>query len=241
MNLIADIGNSSCKLAFVEKGEVLAVHRIDVIDSESVAQIITKVENIDAAIVSSVGMPAEQFAEFIRSFCSSFVIFNANTKIPLTVDYNSRETLGADRLAAAVGAVSLYPQRNMLVVDFGTAITLDFVSYDAHFKGGNISPGLNTRFKALNYFTQRLPLLKAEKDVPLLGKSTHEAIKAGVQKGIEFEIEGYIRELSAQYPDLLIIFTGGDAELFARTVKNNIFVDSYLVIKGLNSILEYNA
>jgi len=241
MNLITDIGNSSCKLAFVEKGEVLSVYRLDLINAEEVSRIMLENPTIDAAIISSVGMPAEQFAEYLLPFTSSLIIFNASTAIPLEVDYDSRATLGADRLAAAVGANFLHPKHNVLVVDFGTAITFDLVSHHAHFKGGNISPGLNTRFKALHHFTQRLPLLEAESSVPLLGKSTSEAIKAGVQKGIEFEIEGYIRCLLTQYSDLQILFTGGDAELFARTVKNNIFVDSFLVLKGLNRILEYNA
>jgi len=242
MNLIADIGNSSCKLAFMVNGEVKAIHRIENIDTLQLAQILPKEKKIDKAIVSSVGMPAEQFAKLLSPFSPSLLVFNAETKTPLTIDYESRATLGADRLAAAVGANYLFPNRTVLVVDFGTAITIDLVSNDAHFKGGNISPGLTTRFKALHHFTQRLPLLETSIDeVPLLGQSTQQAIKAGVQKGIEFEIEGYINQLSAIYPDLLILFTGGDAELFARTLKNNIFADSFLVLKGLNRILEYNA
>lgn len=241
MNLIVDIGNSSCKLAFFEQGELIDIHRLETIENATISTILSSKNKIETAIISSVGMPAEQFAAFIKPFISTLIIFNANTPTPIKVDYLSGQTLGADRLAAAVGANLLYPNRNILVVDFGTAITFDVISHNAHFKGGNISPGLTTRYKALHHFTQRLPLLEAEKDIPLLGRTTKEAINAGVQKGIEFEIEGYIRELSAFYPDLLILFTGGDAEMFAHTVKNNIFVDSFLVLKGLNRILEYNA
>ena len=149
--------------------------------------------------------------------------------------------MGKDRLAAVAGAIGLYPNTNLLVIDAGTAITYELINSKHEFLGGNISPGMTIRYKALNEFTSKLPLLSASDETPLIGQSTKEAIQAGVQNGVLFEIQGLINELSSQYPSIKTIITGGDAEFFARKLKNPIFVHPNLVLIGLNRILEYNA
>ena len=135
----------------------------------------------------------------------------------------------------------MFPSTNNLIFDFGTAITIDFINANNQYLGGNISPGLNTRFKALHHYTGKLPLIEKNEHFEMTGKTTEEAIISGVQKGIVYEIEGYIREMQSSFANLNVIFTGGDAFFFEKKVKNSIFVEPMLVFFGLNRILEYNA
>ena len=149
--------------------------------------------------------------------------------------------MGPDRLAAAVGAATLYPNSDVLIVDFGTAITCDLVSAEGEFLGGNISPGATLRFRALHQFTHRLPQCELIDREIFMGRDTVSAIEGGVVNGIVYEVEGYIRDLEKRYPSLRIIFTGGDSNFFAKRVKKTIFATYDLVAYGLNRILEYNA
>ena len=108
------------------------------------------------------------------------------------------------------------------------------------YKGGNISPGMTTRFRALNAFTKKLPLVTEEDEIQLVGSSTKTAIQAGVVRGIVWEMDGCIDELKEKYPDLLVFLTGGHSFYFESRLKNSIFADINLVMTGLNRILEYN-
>jgi type III pantothenate kinase len=135
----------------------------------------------------------------------------------------------------------MYPGKNVLVIDMGTAITFDLITRESGYLGGNISPGMNTRLRALHAFTSKLPLVENE-DIPSgLGRDTRSAILAGVQVGIVHEINGYTEYFNHHYPDLMIILTGGDADFFVNKLKKPIFAVPNLVLQGLNYILEYNA
>jgi type III pantothenate kinase len=170
-----------------------------------------------------------------------FIILDERTPLPIKVQYQTPQTLGKDRLAAVVGASFLQPEKDILVIDAGTAITYELIEASGIYLGGNISPGMSIRFKALNHFTGKLPLVQEEKEeVPLIGFSTKTAIQAGVVKGIIYEMDGYINELRSRYPELLVFLTGGHSFYFERRLKNTIFANINLVLTGLNRILEYN-
>ena len=145
-----------------------------------------------------------------------------------------------DRLAAVVAANWLKPGHDVLVIDAGTCVTYDFIDADGAYHGGNISPGMRMRFKALNIFTDKLPKVSAKGEVPMYGQSTETAIRAGVIRGMEFEMSGYITHLQKNYPGLLVFLTGGDEFSFDTKLKSIIFADRFLVLKGLNRILSYN-
>jgi type III pantothenate kinase len=174
--------------------------------------------------------------EMLRGYVKKVIAFNPKTPVPIKNCYATPETLGVDRLAAAVGANYLFPATDCLIFDCGTAITIDFVSQNGEFLGGNISPGLQTRFKALNTFTSKLPLEDIAENVPTMGTTTATAIQAGVLNGISYEIETYID----RNPHCTIIFTGGDAFFLVKNIKNSIFVICNLVMIGLNRIVNYN-
>lgn len=242
MNLAIDIGNTLAKLAVIDDGQVVDFQKTEKIDSAFVERILEENPEIEAAIIVSTGEYETAWEQMLEKRMKRFIRFGAETPIPIENGYATPQTLGLDRLAAAVAANALYPNSNVLIVDFGTAITVDFVSAEGRFLGGNISPGAATRFRALHHFTKRLPLCELdEESVRLLGNSTRTAIESGVVNGIVYEIEGYIRDLQQRYNNLRIIFTGGESDFFAKRLKNTIFATYDLVAYGLNRILEYNA
>lgn len=239
-----DIGNSVAKVAAVDKGHIIYSFKTENLTPDVLEEVLASRKGMDRAIVCSVrgyedGCAAE-VAAFLKGRLDNVIELDQSVEVPLENRYATPQTLGCDRMAAAVGAATMFPGCNALVVDFGTAITIDMVTARGEYLGGNISPGATTRFKSLNAFTGTLPLRDLTGDVSLLGDSTAGAIESGVVNGILYEIEGYIRDVTARFGSLQVIFTGGDGNFFAKRLKNPIFVTCDLVIYGLDRILEYN-
>lgn len=242
MNLAVDIGNSWAKFAVMDQSKAVAILREKEPGTQFVEKILSDHPQIDAAIMTTCRSGKTEIEDLLRRRTKRFIVFDNSVPVPIRNLYGTPQTLGPDRLAAAVGANALYPGKNVLAVDFGTAITIDMVSDKGEFLGGNISPGAETRFRALHKFTGKLPLLTLrETDERLIGQDTHEAINNGVVNGIVYEIKGYIDDLNKKYNDLQVIFTGGESIFFAKRFKKPIFVNHDLVVYGLNRILEYNA
>ncbi|HPR60245.1 MAG TPA: type III pantothenate kinase, partial [Prolixibacteraceae bacterium] len=168
------------------------------------------------------------------------IVLDHNTPIPIENHYQTPQTLGKDRLAAAVGANYVYPNTNLLIIDAGTAITYDFVNNSNQYKGGFITPGINMRFKALHHFTQKLPLLQAIAPQHIEGINTELSIIGGIQYGIEGEAKQIIEHFKLGTNKLMIILTGGDTKYFEKLLKNYKFVALEIILLGLNIILEFN-
>ena len=240
MNLIVDVGNTRVKLALFEQGRLTEQCGAETLSAATLEGLLGG-RRADRAVISSTRGPVPGIVELVRKFACRVLEFTAATPVPIGNAYLTPATLGRDRLAAAVGAAALYPGRNALIVDFGTAVTLDFVSADGVFRGGCISPGMAMRFRALHEYTAALPLCDATDSAELLGRTTDEAVRLGVMNSLAFEIEGYIARMQGEIEDLCVIFTGGDTNFFAKRIKNAIFADCELVFLGLNRILEFNA
>lgn len=240
MNLVIDIGNSRIKLALFNESDLMFNVPLDELKPEHIQVLLDEHDGLNNAIVSSVRDYPDELRAFFKSSFKNFIELDAGTPVPIINKYETPETLGKDRLAAAVGATEIFPGRNVLVIDAGTAITYEIVTAGNEYLGGNISPGLETRFKALHQFTGKLPLVKASDDFQLLGTSTESAIRAGVQLGLLFEVERYIEYFNNIYQNLEVIITGGDAKFFDKKLKNSIFVHFNLTLIGLNRILEHN-
>lgn len=239
MNLIIDIGNSRVKAAVVDHGQVIDNRVFDNLSDKDLESIVQSYPTIRRSIVSSTAQATAEVAAWLRHKGLYVVEMSASTPIPMRNGYLTPATLGMDRLAAAVGASQMV-EGDCLIVDFGTAITIDLVE-DGEFRGGNISPGMQTRFRALHDYTSRLPKCEATEQILPIGRTTSQAIEQGVMQGITYEIEGYIGAFLARNVKLSIIFTGGDAKFFDKRIKNAIFAKCDLVVCGLNTILEYNA
>ena len=236
MNLIADIGNNSAKF-FLFNGEQILLHTRRCDASYGIISEWNEQFGIDKIIVSTVVDLTELQKEQFHAIGCPVIWFNNETSSPLKIDYATPQTLGSDRIAAAVGAWNEQPGNNMLVIDAGSAITIDFVDRQGTYKGGNIAPGVKMRLKALHEFTGRLPMVEKEGDTPAFGHNTETAIRSGVIKGICHEIDGYINEIREKYGNVLVFLTGGDEKTLKNSIKNRIFADKYLVAKGLNRIL----
>lgn len=240
MNLIIDIGNSLCKLAVMKQEEIVEIFRVSSLEISFIEKILKKYSEIKKGILSTVRCDDEVMETYLKKEIPYFLKVTHKTPLPIKNCYSTPSTLGIDRLMSAIGGHALFPEKELLIFDLGSAITIDYVNREAEFMGGNISPGMAMRFRALSTFTEKLPLCDSEGDFSLVGKSTEEAIRGGVVMGIKKEIEGYIDDYLSKNNEIVIIFTGGDAKYFVFKVKNTIFVDCDLLLKGLNKVLEYN-
>ena len=239
MNLIIDIGNTRTKLGIFGKDKLIrkgilekgwGVKELKAFVAER------KIENVAVSSVAGLDVKAEKFLKNYKSYLK----LSAITPIPIENSYKSPNTLGNDRLAAVIGAHYLYPGKGCLVIDAGTCITYDFISAAGVYEGGNISPGIDMRLKAMHTFTASLPLVERKNLVSPIGKDTKTSILTGGQLGALLEMEGFIKLYKAKFALLNVILTGGDAEYFANKMKTKIFVNSNLVLVGLNEILKYN-
>ncbi len=238
-NLVIDCGNTLTKWAVFENDIVVNEGKLSSDSPASLVNILQTLRTPENTIISSVIENCDELTSFLKSSKHS-IQFSHTTPIPVKNRYKTRQTLGLDRLAGVVGAAKQFPHENCLVVDIGTCIKFDFVTHEGEYLGGNISPGLNMRFAALNIYTDKLPLLSYQPVEDIFGKSTREAIITGVVQGMTEEIKGTIALFSAKFGKINIIITGGDASLFENRLNIPIFADPNLVLNGLNAILEYN-
>ncbi len=239
MNLVIDIGNTLAKAAVMDRGEVIATYAAERLQQLPLDQVVREHCVHRSILCTTRGCEAES-THYVRQIVGHCLLLDENVETPLRVEY-SRQKLGKDRLAAAVGAFSQYKGAELMIVDFGTAITIDFVSKDGVFLGGFISPGVTTRLRSLSDYTATLPLCDPLMAVEGVARCTEEAISSGVINGISYEIEGYIREKNRENCNFFVIFSGGDSIFFDKRIKNAIFADRDILFKGLDTILEYNA
>ncbi len=194
----------------------------------------------DAAVYCTVVASdrAEDLAS-LEPLCRKLVDLNCAAEMPLSIDYESRATLGADRIAAALGAIAVAgSERPLLVSDIGTAVTYDFVKPGPLFSGGNIAPGVDLRLRALAAFTDALPAVESDGgDIPMWGYTTATAMRSGAVRGVAAELEYYHR---AAGPGALAVLTGGSAQLLIeqKLITFDYIYDPCLVHKGLYSIIK---
>lgn len=241
MQIVIDIGNSRTKIAVFDGADLLDQAVFTEGHSKHAEALLKKFPDVQYSIVSSVAGDSGEMESYLKTK-TKLIHYSPDTLLPFKNKYESPETLGKDRLAAAVGAWSQFKGKSVLVIDAGTAIKIDLVNDQGEFMGGSISPGIEMRFKALNTFTGKLPLVRADKNYKsLTGKNTIESILNGVQNGALYEVQGFVDAYSKQYPGINIVVTGGDASFFELGLKNHIFAIPELVLIGLNEILLFNA
>jgi type III pantothenate kinase len=238
MNLAIDIGNSRIKWARFNKKEVVESGMTPESDLTALRALIEFHAGDDLTISSVVHLSTE-FVAFCHLHNALFI--DSDTSLPLTNKYLTPKTLGIDRLCAAIGAKSLFPDNPVLTVDIGTCIKFEFVSANDDYLGGNISPGLQMRFASLNNYTSKLPALTPEKIAGPIGTSTNDALRLGVQQGMLFEIQAMIQTMQTLHPDLKTVGTGGDLPFFVNDLKTHIFADLLLVLRGINEIYLHNS
>ena len=230
---LIDAGNSRIKLGVCIKGEIVSLSSFN-----SLALLKQELEpNIPIALSSVLN---SNFKEDFTNVLNPVFWVSHQVKLPFKINYLTPSTLGIDRICN-VAAISKTNQfTNRLIIDIGTCIKFDFLNDKNEYEGGSISPGLKLRYKALNLFTDKLPLIETSEKVNLVGNSTESSIQSGVQNGIESEITGLISKYREKHQDLNIYITGGDAHYFDLVQKNDIFADEILTLKGILEIYLLN-
>ena len=240
MNLVIDIGNTSCKIARYDKMQMGSLQRVE--DPTNLNEILR--EKFDTIVLSSVRDTDIKLKEVLKGLGRRFVDFNvdfvrerinAGDETYRYLD-NMPDGMGADRMAAILQACLLLPEDDILLFDFGTATTVEFID-KGHYVGGSISLGLNTRYRALSHFTRKIPLIEPQTvlakgditTISTIGYDLDTAMAAGNILGLKFEIEGYMRA----HPHRKVILTGGDARIFAPGLDGDVRVEENLVLDGL--------
>ncbi|MCG8340118.1 MAG: type III pantothenate kinase [Cytophagales bacterium] len=236
MNFVVDLGNTYAKVGIFERTHL--VDHQDKLTQEELVHFINQ-EKPSHLLVSSVNHNTKDILTQLNKEIHAIEL-TYQTPMPIQLQYQTPETLGVDRIAAAVGAYQLAPGKNCLAIDMGTCITYDFIDAAANYQGGGISPGLSLRLKSLYYHTAWLPLVEINPETPLLGRSTQASIQSGVFCGTLAEIEEIASKYSKRYQNLQVIVCGGDANLFKNKLKIPALIVAELVLIGLNTILNHN-
>lgn len=238
--LIIDQGNTTTKIGWFQGKELIDSARL----SDTALSAWKAPIGFDAQIpvfVSSVRSDEKRISSLPFS-TGNWNYLNPQLKFPLATSYLTPHTLGGDRIANACAAAEKFPNKSILIIDVGTCITYTVVSNNI-IKGGAISPGLRMRYNALHQYTGKLPKLSpidGIQPIEIIGISTADSIRSGVENGIVGEINGMIDSFCSEIEGLNVLLTGGDSIYFETKLKSPIFADRHLTLFGLNEIYLYN-
>lgn len=254
MLLVIDAGNTNTVFAVYDGTDLKGKWRISsdgqrTADEYSVwlNQVLTfdglALSTIHAAIISSVVPPAlpnlTQLCEKVLK-CDPLIVGSPQVALGLDVRIDEPSAVGADRLANAVGAHAKFSGA-LIVLDFGTATTLDIIAPDGAYEGGVIAPGVNLSVEALHMAAAKLPPITVERPDKVIGRSTVQAMQSGVFWGYIGMIEGLVARIEEEYGEsATVIATGGLSRLFCESTAIIEYVEEDLTIEGLRILYERN-
>jgi type III pantothenate kinase len=238
ITLCFDFGNTRKKCAVFENADFVKSIHLDNDHNNTIEELVTEYQPTKS-ILSSVIDHRPQM-EIILNEKTKFHKLHHQSTLNFTIPVGKPETVGADRLALCSAATHYYPNQNNLIIALGSCITFNFINQEHQFLGGSISPGMQMRFKALNYYTALLPQIEPEPIFPLIGYDTKTNILSGVIMGMAKEIDGIVAEYEAKFGNFNAILTGGDTSYFVPLLKSKIFADNHFLYKGLYAISEQN-
>lgn len=240
MNLCIDIGNTRAKYALFDQDVLISRAYVETANQADLLKAIN-LDHVSNTIICSTGKLLKSTIDLLTEKTNKQPILLSHKLLsPIKLNYNTPETLGLDRIATSVGSINQFPDENRLIIDAGTCITLDVVDKNNVFQGGNITPGISLRIKAMNDYTDKLPIVPLAWNGELLGKNTEEALQNGAVLGTILEIESFISRISEKYSDLKVIITGGDKSFFVDRIKTKIFAAPHLLMFGLNELIKHN-
>ncbi|MBQ0048661.1 MAG: type III pantothenate kinase [Bacteroidales bacterium] len=241
MNLIIDIGNTRAKLAIFDQDKMLETEYSDNATLGGFEDFVGRFP-IQRAMLSRVGKLGDVALEKLKDLPFPLVELDAHTPLPVRLQWRQLgaqaaqplpESMGADRIAALVGALALWPAEPLLIVDAGTCVTYEFIDDEGYYLGGNIAPGVEMRLRAMHEQTALLPLVSATGDLPPVGYDTPTCMRCGALRGLEYEVEGYIRCWRQRYPALRTVLAGGTP----LHIEEPVIQEKNLVLIGLNATL----
>lgn len=255
MILCLDVGNSQIYGGLFDGNELrVQFRRTSLLRSSSdefgvFFRSVLRENGVDPDMITQVGIccVVPDLLYSLRACCQKYfgvepLVLRPGVKTGLKIRYRDPREVGADRIADAVGAMTMYPDRNLIVADFGTATTLCAITRDKQFLGGNIIPGVRLSMEALETRTAQLPAVEILPPDSALGRSTIESIQAGLywsNVGMVRELVARITEevFSGDHP--LVIGTGGFAQLFNRENLFDVVIPD-LILKGMLEVIRLN-
>ncbi len=246
---VIDVGNTSVASAFFNKDEIVTPLRESTSRFStlaSVAQLISDVHGRSGRqseeIVVCIGVASirELFEEYSQTSPVPVHFVSGNNLAGAQVSYETPETLGPDRIANAIAATHLYTQPT-LVIDCGTAITVDLIDGNGVFDGGLIAPGVQTSLNALTHYAPSLPHVDLVAPRNLIASNTIECIQSGVIFGAAAMIDSVINRVQKFNPTIEVVLTGGHSRLLEPVLESSIVLDEWLTLKGLGYAQTGNA
>lgn len=238
MTICFDFGNTRSKYGVFENDQLTSKHTLENPGVENIGRLLDQYRP-SHTLLSSV-IHHDPAIERLMAERSKFILLDTHTKLPFTTPVPKPETIGADRLALSAYATINYPNQHNLVIALGSCITYNFIHKYHWFLGGSISPGMEMRFKSMHDYTAKLPLISLNWNFPLAGYDTRTNILSGVLMGMASEIDGIIDKYREKYLNFNVLLTGGDSGNFVPHLKNKIFADPSLILKGLYAISKFN-
>ena len=230
-NLLVDVGYTALKASWADGITLGKTFRYQGERTFDFIAGLVRKNRPETMVVCSVLELNEQTVSRLGRLCDRLIVIDP-VHNELFSELSLPDSLTPDRAASVVSCRHLFKGRGCTVFDFGTMMTVDFLDMEGNYEGGNISLGCRTRFKSVNRYAKNFPLLDTPVDFGDMGRTVQDSISSGVVLGMEYEIKGYIEK----YPENIVIFTGGDANYFAKRMKNAIFVVCNLVLMGLSLI-----
>ena len=230
---VLDAGNTNIKICRVENDQIIQMEVFSDIEKG-----LSRLKNQDVILVSVI---KDSIHELLIEHCCSVFLIDYKHNLPFASSYESMETLGVDRLCNVAGMLKYAKNKSSLCIDIGTCVKFDFLAQGIDYKGGAISPGIRLRYKSLNDYTHKLPLLTELESLDIIGTDTKKSIISGVLNGLKAEIIGVIERYEHEFGPIHIYLTGGDARYFDIPQKNNIFAVKNLTLEGAVEIYKLNA
>lgn len=256
MLLAIDVGNTNTVLGLFD-GDILlhnwrirteADNTVDeygvlILNLYKIAQISLKtVKSINGIIISCV---APQMLNILEPVCEKYfhikpIIVGPGIKTGMPIQYDNPREVGADRIVNAVAAREKY-DNDLIVVDFGTATTFDYISKDGDYMGGCIAPGIIISSEALFERTSKLPRVEFSKPKSIIAKDTVSSMQAGIMYGYAGLVDGIVGRMKAEVEsNPTVVATGGLAKIVAPETHTIDIVDEMLTLEGLKIIYSRN-
>jgi len=253
MILVIDVGNTNIVLGLYKERQLLHHWRLGTNRSATEDELGVMVHNlfrhagadineVEGIIVSSVVPP---IMPTIERLCAKYIgktplIVGPGIKTGLNIRYENPREVGADRICNAIAAIELYGPP-VIVVDFGTATTLDFIDEKGDYLGGAIAPGIGISTEALYSRAAKLPRIELVRPKSTVGRNTVTSMQAGIIFGFAGQVDGIVRRMQKEFGvDAKVIATGGLAEMISAESETISEVNQLLTLQGLLMIYERN-
>lgn len=255
MKLLLDVGNTQTVVGIYNNSELMGSWRFSSKLFSTEDEIASLIQNflkfkdivfidIKVVVVSSV-VPElrfilERFGEKYFSLKPLFI--SSELHLPITIHYEPKQSVGADRISASVAAYKKY-NSDLIVIDFGTATTFDVITKDAKYLGGVITLGIEGQINTLHKNASKLPKVSMEIPSRYIGTTTDHAIQSGVLLGHICMVQGILKGIKKELnsPEIKVIATGGLAQMVSDHLHEIDDVSDDLVLDGMLQILELNS